>query len=209
MRRPTFVDLLKNPTQHKLIKQIEKKFGSPLPKDIQNLFLDIAVQSDIDIQTRVDWMKRLTSISERIIDQSAHPSEYPLFWIYLYGIVIEFFDYINRTRAMSEQINFMIPIISSIDELCNRLDEEDIKFIRYMRHSHVHISIGYIWHQAKLKDGKLSAVKAPFDPDAIDISQRILKSFGWNQQEVARHYSKIIFNDLQILTAAAIEAISS
>ncbi len=205
--RPTFADLQSDPKFKDSIRAAEAKHGTPLPEPIQHLLVDIAVKSTLNVQTRVEWITRLKSISNSIIASNAHSAEYPLFWIYLYGVVIEFYDYLDEHRYFYEKVRFLTPIIQSVDAMRTKLSEEDISFIRYMRHSHVHISLDYIWHKAKMKDGKLSAVQPPYDPDAIDISQKIIAQHGGDQQAVARTYSLMIFDDLINLERAALEAI--
>ncbi len=203
-----FADLENNPKLRKFVQAAEAKHGTPLPEPIQRLMVDLAIKSTMNVQSRVDWIRRLESISKRVIESTAHESEYPLFWIYLYGVAIEFYSHLQENRELDESVDFLKPIYNSMDLLIEALSTEDISFIKYMRHSHVHISLDYIWHQAKMKDGELSAVKPLYDPDAIEISQRIIEKHGGDQQAVALDYALKIINDLRNLLHAANEAIS-
>lgn len=205
--RPTFADLQSDPQFKDSIRAAEAKHGTPLPEPIQHLLVDIAVKSTLDVQTRVEWINRLKSISNSIIASNAHSAEYPLFWIYLYGVVVEFYDDLIANRKFYDKASFLKPIIQSADSINEIFSEEDISFIRFTRHSHVHISLDYIWHHVKIKDGSISEVRPPYDPEAIDISIRIIGEHNGNQQLVALTFAKKIIADLEQLTIAVNNAI--
>ena len=208
MDKPTFADLEKDLKQKAIIQAAEELHGSPLPKDIQLLMLDIAIQSSINVQNTLKWIISLESISNSIISSTAHRSDYPLFWIYLYGIVIEFHSHLIERRELYEKVDFLKPVLDSAEMILATLATDNISFIKFMRHSHVHISLDYIWHQAKMKDGELSEVKPPYDSDAIEISQRIIEEHGGDQQAVALTFASKIINDVSNLLQAANEAAS-
>ena len=208
MAKPTFADLEKDPKLKKLVQVAEAKHGTPLPEPIKVLMVDLAIKSSMDVQTRVNWIVRLLAISESVIDSTAHESEYPLFWIYLYGVVVEYHSHLQERRELDERVEFMKPILNSMDSILAILSTDDITLIKFMRHSHVHMSLDYIWHHAKMKDGKLSEVKPPFDPNAIDVSNRIINDHGGNQQMVAQTYAKMIIEGLSNLSTAVSDAIS-
>ncbi len=208
MDKPTFADLEKDLKQKAIIQAAEELHGSPLPKDIQLLMLDIAIQSSINVQNTLKWITSLESISNSIISSTAHRSDYPLFWIYLYGIVIEFHSHLIERRELYEKVDFLKPVLDSAEMILATLATDNISFIKFMRHSHVHISLDYIWHQAKMKDGELSEVKPPYDSDAIEISQRIIEEHGGDQQAVALTFASKIINDVSNLLQAANEAAS-
>lgn len=202
MNSITFEDLRQDPNHRHIIELLEAKHGSPLPEEIQQYILDAATSSVVRVQQTMAWVQRTFLIIQNILSGTAHEAEYPLFWIYLYGIVNEFYEHESKHREINEQLDFKKTILDSLDSLLAKLDEDDLSFITYMRHHHVHMHLDYVWHKARVEDGRVVEVKPPYDPDARDIADRIIAEHSGDQQKVARTYAKRITSEISTLKEA-------
>lgn len=196
MSDATFDDLKNHPTLGWTVELLEAKYGVPVPENIQRLVLDLATSAEIGFQQTCDWVQKASIITNRIAQGNAHDTEFPLFWIYLNAIVDEFYEEESKYREINEQIGFKKPILDGLDELRVRLSEEDLILIKFMRHSHAHIHLHYVWHRAKVKDGKIVQVKPPFAPNARAITARVISEHNGDQKAVARMYAQKVADSL-------------
>ncbi|UCH62475.1 MAG: hypothetical protein JSU77_11845 [Fidelibacterota bacterium] len=189
-----------------LVELSESKYGSPLPKPMQQLLLDMATSSVMKVEQTVAWIIGAADVTYKVLKGHAYSAEYPIFWIKLNGIVDEYYEEENEFRSFNELISFKKPIMRSLDSLRAKLTEEDLSFIKFMRHSYCHISLHYLWHRAKVKKGKIVKVLPPYDPNARDIAARIIEEHNGNQRAVAHTYASRIAEDLFNLRNAVTEA---
>ncbi|GAG48491.1 unnamed protein product, partial [marine sediment metagenome] len=162
--------------------------------------------SVMKVEQTVAWIKTAADVTSKVLKGHAHPAEYPIFWIKLNGIVDEYYDEENEFRSFNELISFKKPIMRSLDSLRAKLTDEDLSFIKFMRHSYCHIALDYLWHKAKVKDGKIVKVRPPYDPNIRDIAARIIEEHNGDQQAVARTFAGRIAEELFSLRDAIIEA---
>ena len=196
-----FEDLKKDPIVKLVIENLEKIHGIPLPEPIQQFLLDLSTSSEYKVQQNVAWVDRIVFLSNQIISRKAHEAEYPLFWIHLYAVVIEFYEDEAKHRDLNLQVSFKRPIMEILDAIRNDLTEDDLSLITFFRHSNCHMQLHYIWHNAKVKDGKIISVNPPFDPKAREIASKIISKHK-SQNDVAFTYANKLIEKLTQLKEA-------
>lgn len=202
----TFQDYKRDPKRMALVTLLEAQYGIPLPDFLKKYLLDSANKSELRVQSAKNWIINLESIAEDIISGVARAEQYPLFWIYLCGVAIEYYEHQMEDREITEQKEFMKPVLEALDSIRNRLNEDDLTFIIFMRHSHVHIHLDTLWLRPVIKNGKLIGIKSPANPDAREIAARIFEEHDDNQGSIARDYAVMIIEDIRRLRMAVVDA---
>ena len=200
-----FEDLRKDALINEARNQLESIYGTPLPEDIQGYLLDMSTASVIKVQQKQIWIDRMVFLCKKVRSKTAHESDYPLFLIHLYAIVVEFYEDESKVRDINLKISFKRPIMEALDILRAGLSEDDISLITFFRHSNCHMHPDYIWQRAKIKDGKIIAVKPSPDPEARVIADKIISQHR-NQNEVAITYANKVIDKLIVLQEAVIKA---
>jgi len=200
-----FDDLKKDPILKEVIENLEKIHGKPLPEPIQKFLLDLSTSSEYKVQQNITWIERTVYLSNKILSRTAHEAEYPLFWIHLYAIVVEFYEDEAKHRDINMKVSFKRPIIETLDSIRKELTEEDISLITFFRHSHCHMQLHYIWYNAKVKDGEIINVKLPYDPNAREVASRVIAQYH-SQNEIAFNYAQKLINKLTQLKETVINA---
>ena len=103
------------------------------------------------------------------------------------------------------KIDFKRPIMESLEFIRKELTDEDISLITFFRHSHCHMHLHYIWHSAKVKDGKIIDIKQPYDPSARDIAFKAISKYN-GQNNVAFAYAQRLVKRLEQLEKSIINA---
>jgi len=197
----TFEDLRKDPVLKEAIENLEKIHGKPLPEPFQKFLLDLSTSSVHKVEQNISWVERTVFLCNKILNHSAHEAEYPLFWIHLYAIVIEFYEDEAKHREINLKVSFKRPIMETLDAIRKELTEDDISLITFFRHSHCHMQLHYIWHNAKVKDGEIISILPPYDPRAREIASRIVSEHE-DQNAVAYTYANKLVKKLTELKEA-------
>ncbi len=169
-----FEDLKKDPILKEAIENLEKIHGKPFPESFQNFLLDLSTSSVYKVEQNISWVERTVFLCNKILNHSAHESEYPLFWIHLYAVVVEFYEDEAKHRDLNLLVSFKRPIMETLDAIRNELTEDDLSLITFFRHSHCHMQLNYIWYNAKVKNGKIISVNPPFYPKAREVASKII-----------------------------------
>ena len=85
----TFEDIKMDPSQKLYIELAEKKYGTPLPAEIQQIMLEISTKAVERTEQRLRWTRLMYNLTKKINSGKAVDSDFPLFWIYLYGLLTE------------------------------------------------------------------------------------------------------------------------
>ncbi len=197
----TFEDLRKDPVLKEAIENLEKFHGKPLPEPFQKFLLDLSTSSVHKVEQNITWVERTVFLCNKILNHSAHEAEYPLFWIHLYAIVIEFYEDEAKHREINLKVSFKRPIMETLDAIRKELTEDDISLITFFRHSNCHMQLHYIWYNAQVKDGKIISILPPYDPKAREIASRIVSEHK-NQNAVAYKYANKLVKKLTELKEA-------
>jgi hypothetical protein len=196
-------------TMHpKVVASLEKKYGSPLPLEYQKYLLDTATASVMKCEQIEAWMIRSAMCVDRIIRGSASYGDYPLFWICLFGIVDEYYDDLASSRDFPLYRELVEPIYEAMDKLHGKLTEEDLSVIKFIRNSYCHIKLDYIWHKAKVKNGKIVKIKLPLDPHVRDLVVAKIEAHGGDQMEMARYYAAMLEKEIISLRNAVIKVMA-
>ena len=202
------IETIKNSAEYKPIFNIlMDKYDSQIPTEVENYVIELAVKSDHKIKNIVNWIGKAKLTTDRIISETNDESELPLFWVFIHEIVFAFYESENQFRDINEIVDFKLPIMESLDKIRNSLTKEDLTFIKYMRHSHVHIFLDYIWSTAKIKDDTIISIKGPYDSEAIAIANSILEKYDNNQILATIDFAKKISDGLAKLFKAVNSAI--
>ena len=204
----TFDDYRSDPHGKKMVKALEDKWGTPLPEFIEKLVLDTGTKAEWRVQNAKRWISKLESLVKNIINAEANAEHYPLFWIYLFGVISEYYEFQMEFKEIKKKISFMKPILESLDLIRGKFNENELKFIKFMRDSHVHIHLDSLWIRPVMKNGKLINIKPPSNPTAREIADSILYEHGNNQESIARDYAERIIDDIEILKDAVVDAAS-
>ena len=202
-----FDDLKRDPIIKEAIENLEKVHGNPLPEPIQKYLLDLSTSSEYKVQQNITWVERIVYLSNQILNHKAHETEYPLFWIHLYAVVVEFYDDEAKHRELNLQVSFKRPIMEILDSIHNELTEDDLSLITFFRHSHCHMQLHYIWYNAKVKDGKIVSVIPPFDPKAREVVSKIISEHK-NQNDMTFIYANKLIKKLTQLKEAIKRAVA-
>ena len=196
-----FEDLKRDPIIKEAIENLEKVHGSPLPEPMQKYLLDLSTSSEYKVQQNITWVERIVFLSNKVLSHKANEAEYPLFWIHLYAIVVEFYEDEAKHHELNLQVSFKRPIMEILDAIHNELTEDDLSIITFFRHSHCHMQLHYIWYNAKVKDGKIISVNPPFDPKTREVASKIISEYK-NQNEIAFIYANKLIKKLMQLKEA-------
>jgi len=169
---------------------LEIQYGAYIPKDIVEYVIELGVKSSHKIQNIIAWLDKTRSIILSILSKSASDADYPLFWISIHEIIFAFYEAESEKRKINELLSYKVPIIKSLDKIKSILTDDDLIFIKYMRHNHSHIFLDYIWHSVQVKDGNIIKVKKPIDPKAIDVANKIIEENNNDQKLIAFKYAE-------------------
>lgn len=203
----TFEDLEKDPFQNKLIEIFEQKYGQPLPDDVKEFIMDNAGNAQLRVDQRISWVKAAVLITQNIIDGVATPTEYPLFWIRLWGIVREFEPYLQNTREIGKHFELIKTQLEAMDALMATLSVDDLIFIDFMRHNHSHMHVDYVIHHAHVKKNGSLKINPPKDQNAVDLAKKIFSIYNGDQKKVACTYAIKIIEPLKMLAKAVIKGV--
>jgi hypothetical protein len=192
----------------KLVASLEKKYGSPLPLEHQKYLLDTATASVMKCEQLEAWMIRSAMCVDRIIRGSASYGDYPLFWICLFGIVVEYYDDLASSSDFPLWRELVEPIYEAMDKLHGKLTEEDLSIIKFMRHSYCHVKLDYIWHKAKVKNGKIVKIQLPLDPHVRDLAAERIEAHGGDQQAMAHSFALLLEKEIASLRNAVIKVMA-
>lgn len=206
MSEITFDNYRIDPHGKELVKALEDKWGTPLPEFIEKLVLDTGTKAEWRVQNAKRWISFLDSLVKNIINAETNAEHYPLFWIYLFGVISEYYEDQMRIKEIKEKISFMKPILESLDLIRGRFNENELIFIKFMRDSHVHIHLDSLWIRPVMKNGELISIKPPSSPTAREIADSILDEHGNNQESIASDYAERITDDIGKLNEAVIIA---
>lgn len=203
----TFADLEKDPFQRGIIEILQQYYGTPLADDLKNLLVDYAGNAQLRVNQKVAWIQSAALMTRRIVEDTAHEAEYPLFWVRLYSIVREYYPKVRQRQELYHVLDFLRPELQALEDLVSRLSDDDLCFIEFMRHNHVHMHVDYVRYQAVRKKDDSLRIAPPKNPDAVGLARRILDANDWNQQKTACDFAKRIVNDInrlaEVVTAAA------
>jgi len=206
MSEVTFDDYRKDPFGRKLIKALEAQWGTPLPEFIKKLVLDTGTKAEWKVQNAKRWISELDSLVKSMINGKTRAEHFPLFWIYLSGVIIEYYKDKMVDREIQDKISILKPIIDSLDLIHSRFTEEELKFIKFMRDSHVHIHLDSLWYRPVKSNGALIDIQPPTNPTAREIAEIIVEMHGNDQELVARDYAERISDDIEKLKEAVLAA---
>jgi hypothetical protein len=192
----------------KLVASLEKKYGSPLPDEYQKYLLDTATASVMNGENLGTWMNRSVVCVDRIVNGSASYSDYPLFWICVFGIIDEYYNDLMSNREFTFWRELCAPIYEAMDKLHSKLTEEDFSIIKFMRNSYCHVKLDYIWHKVKVKSGKIVAIKSPPDPCVRNLVVERIEAHGGDQQAMAHSFALLLEKEIASLRNAVIEVMA-
>lgn len=203
--KKSFDEIKNEPNQKRLVQLAEAKYGTPLPENIQNLIIEGYYRSSERVSDIDRWVKILQSTTSNIVNEIAEDTEYPLFWIYLYGVVYEIEQDFEDHKTQVGLPGFLQAIYDNLKSILECFDTEELGFIKFMRNKHVHVFLDYYWSRVKQKDGMIVSIKTPGEADAPEIAQRIIEGYG-TQNEVAKSFAERILMILDELGSLVIEA---
>lgn len=206
MSEITFDDYRNDPHGRKIVEALEAKWGTSIPEFIKKLLLDSGTKAEWRVQNAKRWISKLDSLVKNLINSETNAEHFPLFWIYLFGVINEYYEDQMEYREIKDKISFMKPILESLDLMQSRFTKDDLKFIKFMRDSHVHIHLDSLWYRPVMKNGELIDIKPPRNPTARGIAENIVKAHGKDQESVARDYAKRIIDDIEKLKEAVVNA---
>jgi len=187
--------------------KLEKQYGPDIPEDIVEYVIELGIKSSYKVQNIIAWVDKTNNLIRSILANSRAESDYPLFWISIHEIIFTFYDAENEQRKINELVSFKVPILQSLDKIKSSLTDDDLIFIKYMRHSHAHLFLDYLWYSVKVKNGNIIEVKKPHDPKAIDVANRIIEENNNDQKLIAYKYAKKISEGVNELLTAVQNAI--
>ena len=195
----TFEDIKNDPSQKLIIESLEEKYGSPIPPDIQQLVLEINTKAVERTNQRMRWTRLIYSLTNKIAAGNANDSDFPLFWIYLFGLLTEMISDFDLYLKIGIIPDFLKPIYITLCNIKELFNDNEIRFIKYMRHNHVHLHLDYYWSKTKIQDGVIVQVKTPIEIDARDNADRIIKEHKNSQKQVAYDYAQLINSNINLL----------
>ncbi len=198
MAELTFEDLLNDPWSKRMIDDLEEKFGSPLPENLQLWILETTGSANMREEQQSRWIDSSVALTEKLVHGKPDPAEYSLFWIRLYGLLHELYPAMQSQRGIWEA-SFMKPIAGALDSLQSKFTEKELIFIRFFRHSHVHIRVDAWRHSIKKRKDETFSVKPPSLPNGLTIAREILEENDWDQQKTARLFAERILPAMQHL----------
>jgi len=205
----TFDDIAKDPKHKLLIDIIQLKYGSPIPEEIKKLVLENSTRSVERVNQTARWVDLLRGTTKLILAEDKIPSVYPLFWIYLHGTLTEMISDFEEYEKAVGIPELFAPIYESLLNIVSLFNEDEIRFIKFMRHNHVHLHLDYYWSKTKTKNGEIVKIKVPSESDARDNADKIINNFGGEQSAVAQNFADRIKEELEILYTQVNKAVST
>lgn len=190
-----------------VFENLEKQYGSDIPEDLVEYVIELGIKSNHKVQNIIAWVDKTNSLIQSILSNARVESDYPLFWISIHEIIFALYDAENEQCKINELVGFKVPILQSLDKIKHSLTNDDLIFVKYMRHSHAHIFLDYLWHSVKVKDGNIIKVKKPYDPNTIDVANRITEENNNDQKLIAYKYAMKISEGVSELLSAVKNAI--
>ncbi len=204
----TFEDLLGDPFQREVIRLLEDRFGSPLSEDMQRFIVDLATGVQRDDRNELNWVRQALDAAQHIVDDSAHPAEFPVFWLRLWSVVFEYYPRLDRRRDLIETVDFYAPVLRALESVVEALSDDEQAVLRFMRHSHAHLYVGYVRYGSKKDPGEGFKVVPPSDPEAETLALDMIAAHDGNQSALAATYARKVVSQLGEL-AKAIEVASA
>jgi hypothetical protein len=204
----TFEDLLADPFQKEVIRFFEQRFGTPLPDDIRQFIVDLALGVQRDDRNELDWVRQALDAAEHIVADTAHPAEYPVFWLRLWSIVFEYHPRLESRRELVDAVDFYAPVLRALESLVDALSADERAVLRFMRHSHAHLYVGYVRYRSKTEPQQGFTVVPPSDPEAESLALDMIAAHDGSQSALAATYARKVVSYLREL-AEAIEVASS
>ena len=195
-------------TERRVLAELEAKHGFPLSDEIQRFLWDTSASATVRVENMVTWSRRACELATSLESGEAHDAEYPLFWVHLYAVLVEMAGHLDKQREITSQVPFMRPVLEAVDRLTATADEQDIEFVRFMRHSAVHFDLSSVWHQVKVREGKITKVNPPRYPDARALAAEVISEYGGSQTAAACGYAAR-FRDCLCDLASAVETARS
>lgn len=205
----SFNDFLKDKKYQPLIKQLREKYGDDIPEEIKTLTLEIGARSVERTEQTVRWVNLMLDLTKSILSEKVSATYHPLFWIYLHGILTEMIFDFNGYKAIGGIPNFLSPIYKTLLAIKSVFTKEELKFIKFMRHSHVHLHLDYYWSSTKVDNGEIVKIKTPEEFDARDNAANIIAKYGGQQILVAVNFSERIIGYIEKLKEQVIVANST
>ncbi|MFA4907309.1 MAG: hypothetical protein WC602_03495 [archaeon] len=202
----TFEDLKIDPSQKFYIELAEQKYGTPLPYEIQQIMLEINTKVVEQSEQRLRWTRLIYNITNKIISGKAVESDFPLFWIYLYGLLTEMLSDFDLYLRIGKIPDFIEPIYITASYIKSFFSDDEIRFIKFMRHNHVHLHLDYYWSKTTIQNGFIVKVKTPTEIDARDNAERIIKEHNNCQNQVAYDFARRINVKINLLFDQVTEA---
>lgn len=202
----TFDDYRKDPNHRRLVESLEANWGIPLPDFIKKIVVDTGTKAVWKIENAKRWISKLNSLVTNIVNDESNAEHFPLFWIYLSGVINEYYHDQIEFREIMDKISFMVPILESLDLIKGQFTEEERNFIKFMRDSHVHMHLDSLWYRPVMKNGKLIDIKPPKNPTARKNAENIVEEYGGDQESVAGEFAGRIIEDIGKLNTAVIAA---
>ena len=203
MSGPTFEDMMNDPFGREIVRIFEERMGGQLNDETKAWLVDSTQGSVVRVRQKQSWTRTTATIARNIVSGTAHPAEFPLFWIRLYSIVFELYPSLDRHREVIEAVPSEAPELEAIDAMMADLTEDDRAFIRFMRTSHAHMYVDYVRHSAKKTEQGDYVVRMPSDRRVEELARRVIAWHGDSQQRVAVSYAEKLVNHLERLADAA------
>lgn len=198
--------LEEDPKRQDLVELLEENNDGALPPELKEYLVNNSRRNAQQIKATKKWLERIRGLCHLIRDGVAPNAEYALFWIYLYGVIHELYEKEDQTREVAMLIPWRRPFVEALDALRDCFDEDELSFIRFMRHNHVHILVDYPWQRIQTEDGEVVNIHEADNPDAVTNAKRILESYDNDQQAAATDFAEKAIHEVDALHEAFKEA---
>jgi hypothetical protein len=185
----TFDDLLADNFYSKIIDVFIQNFGSPLSDDVKNFLVDFAGNGELRRGQKKDWIAALHRLTETICLGSAHPAEYPLFWIKLHGAIEEMAEKQIAVPTSSPLARFFQEEHSALASLKDTLSLEERMVVCFIRHNQCHPQPGYVHHRMSISKKGTPVVQTPDEPKALEVVRGMLSQTDWSQEALAKQFA--------------------
>lgn len=159
----TFEDLQNDPFHREIIRLAEQQYGAPLPEHIKEMFVESATWAQVKLIQERNWVSEARRIAEAIHGGTAIASDFALFWIRLCSIVCEFYKVVRQQPQLYSAFPALEPIIQTVNNIAKKFSEDDVLFIKYLRHCNSHVHQDYILGKPEHKHGVIIDYKPPND----------------------------------------------
>jgi hypothetical protein len=194
------------PKRKELVEVLRENNGGPLSPEFKEYLVNNSDRHAQQFEATKNWLERIRGLCYRIQDEVAANAEYALFWIYLHGVVHELYKKEDQTREVATLIPWRKPFIEALDALRDCFNEDELSFIRFMRHNHVHILVDYPWQKIQTEDGEVVNIQEAHDPDAVANAKRILKDYNNDQHAAATDFAEKAVDEVEAVHDAFREA---